>query len=45
MRAIVPGPATRRALKNAKRVGMTLELSGTDGLGVLRPMRVKITLR
>src|SRR4051794_16598456 len=45
IRAIVPGPATRRALKNADRVGMTLELSGTDGLALLRPLRVKITLR
>jgi hypothetical protein len=45
VRAIVPGPATRRALKKAKRIGMTLELSGTDGLALLRPVRVKITLR
>jgi hypothetical protein len=45
VRAIVPGPATRRALKKAERVGMTLELSGTDGLALLKPMRVKITLR
>ena len=44
VRAVVPGPATRRALKNAKRVGMTLELSGTDGLALLRPVRVKIAL-
>ena len=45
VRAVVPGPATRRALKKAERVGMTLELSGTDGLALLKPMRVKITLR
>ena len=43
-RAVVPGPATRRALKKATRVGMTLELAGTDGLAVLKPLRVKITL-
>jgi hypothetical protein len=45
VRAVVPGPATRRALKKAERIGMTLELSGTDGLALLRPVRMKITLR
>jgi hypothetical protein len=44
-RAIIPGPATRRAFKKADRIGMTLEVSGTDGLALLRPLRVKITLR
>jgi Ca2+-binding RTX toxin-like protein len=44
-RSIVPGPATRRALRKAPRVGMTLELTGNDGISPLRVKRVSLTLR
>lgn len=44
-RAVIPGPATRRALRKAKRVGMTLELSGSDGVTPLPAKRIKLTLR
>lgn len=45
VRAVIPSPATRRALKKATRLGMTLELTGNDGISPLRPVRKKLILR
>jgi hypothetical protein len=41
----VNGVSTRKALLRARKVVMTLEAGGTDGLALLRPTRVRVTLR
>ena len=43
-RTVLPGPATKHALKRTTRVGATLELSGSDGISPLRAKRVRIVL-
>jgi hypothetical protein len=44
-RSVLLGPATKHAIKRAARIGMTLELSGSDGITPLQPRKIKLTLR
>lgn len=45
IKALVGGASARKALLRGKKATVTLGVSGTDGLALLRPVRVRVKLR